>query len=269
MNDASSMPREFTCLVRGGRRPLAWATLITAIGVLLAACGGGGSKVATVARQGSSAAAASPSGSGSTTTATVLTMTSAKFGTILTDARGFVLYTYTADKPGGPGCHGPCLTLWPPLLLPGGAVDPIAGAGVAQLGTFTRPEGMQVTYQGLPLYTYLDDKQPGQITGQDVVDTGGVWLLATVGTTTAAPSGPASTSAPAAHGAVSGSPTTHAPLTNPPATQPPATQPPATQPPTTPAPTTPPPTTGPPATTPPTTVHTTPPTTAPGGGVSY
>ena len=43
------------------------------------------------------------------------------------------------------------------------------------LGTTTRTDGtVQVTYNGWPLYYYVKDKAPGDVTGQDV---GGVWYV--------------------------------------------------------------------------------------------
>ena len=35
-----------------------------------------------------------------------------------------------------------------------------------------RHSGIQVTYKGLPLYTFTEDKRPGQIKGQGVKDVG-------------------------------------------------------------------------------------------------
>ncbi|MFI5040856.1 MAG: hypothetical protein ACHQNA_03235 [Acidimicrobiales bacterium] len=267
MNDNTSIQPSTRRPARS-RRWLAWGALITTTGVVLAACGGGGSRIAGGA---TTSPAAPADASGATTSSTVLAMTSAKYGRILTDAKGFALYIYTADNPGGSGCTASCLVLWPPLLLPAGAAQPVPEAGVAQLASIGRPEGLQVTYQGHPLYTYLDDRQPAQVTGQDVVDSGGVWLLATVGSATAATPGTTSTSPPAAQPAAT---TPRAPTTSPAAAQPstgqpPATPPPATQPPGANPPTTLGPTTSAPTTTPPTTAATTPPTTAPGGGVSY
>ena len=52
-----------------------------------------------------------------------------------------------------------------------------AGDGVdaALLGTTTRKDGtMQVTYNGWPLYYYVKDPKPGDVTGQDV---GEVWYV--------------------------------------------------------------------------------------------
>ena len=269
------MPRPFTfhrTHAPGNRSLVSGALISVALVMVAAACGGGGTKVSSAAGQPATGAATnqgSPSGS---TPATVLKMTNANFGPILTNAKGFVLYTYTADKPGGVGCTGSCLKLWPPLLLPPGVTHPIAGPGVSGLGTFVRPEGTEVTYQGLPLYTYLPDTRPGQVTGQDVVDSGGTWILATIGSpaaaattapstasstnpTTAQPTvtSPAATRPPVTAAQPASPPTTHAAVTNPPATRPPVTSPPRT-----PAPTA-----------PPTTPKKAPPTTAPQGGPSY
>jgi predicted lipoprotein with Yx(FWY)xxD motif len=46
------------------------------------------------------------------------------------------------------------------------------------LGTTKRRGGRrQVTYNGHPLYYYVTDTQPGQITCQDVDEFGGTWLV--------------------------------------------------------------------------------------------
>ena len=54
---------------------------------------------------------------------------------------------------------------------------PQAGDGVdaSLLGTTTRKDGTtQVTYNGWPLYYYVKDQKPGDVTGQDVGD---VWYV--------------------------------------------------------------------------------------------
>jgi len=142
----------------------------------------------------------------------------AKYGVILTTPTGFALYTYTADHPGGPGCTGECLKFWPPLLLPAGITQPVAGPGISGLGTFARDGRLQVTFKGLPVYTYIADKQPGEVTGENVVDAGGKWLLAIV--TAAAPASESTPTTPPAT-------TKHAAAT-PPTTAPPTTAPPGT-----------------------------------------
>ena len=100
-------------------------------------------------------------------------------GDVLVDAKGMVLYRYTADKKGASACYTACLTLWPVLVSPSGG-QPIAGPGVSQpaLGVITRKDGKkQVTYDGWPLYTYFVDRAPGQATGQGVKDTLGIWYV--------------------------------------------------------------------------------------------
>jgi predicted lipoprotein with Yx(FWY)xxD motif len=145
----------------------------------------------------------------------VIRVSSAKFGPILADAKGLALYTATGDTASRSGCTGGCLTAWPPVLLPAGQAQPIAGPGVTGLGTFNRPEGVQVTYHGKLLYTWFKDTSPGQVTGQGVVDSGGTWFVATLMPASSIPAGATpSTPAPAV---------TQAPVT--PASTPPTTAP--------------------------------------------
>jgi predicted lipoprotein with Yx(FWY)xxD motif len=145
----------------------------------------------------------------------VISVSATKYGPILADAKGLALYWATGDTTSHSGCTGACLKYWPPLLLPAGQTQPIAGAGVTDLGTFARAEGTQVTYHGKQLYTWIGDSHPGQVTGQGVVDSGGTWYVATV---TAASTSPA-----AATPSTAAPPMTQAPVT--PASTPPTTAP--------------------------------------------
>ncbi len=182
---------------RGHRASLAGAPLLLAAGaMLLAACGGSTSSHSSTATQPTTQPATQPAGTqpsapspttgsapqaaANSTGPTVTTVRSAKFGPILVDAKGIALYTATGDTASHTGCTGTCLKFWPPLLLPAGQTQPSAGPGVTGLGTFTRAEGTQVTYHGKPLYTWVNDMRPGQVTGQGVVDSGGTWFVATV-----------------------------------------------------------------------------------------
>lgn len=102
-----------------------------------------------------------------------------KLGEILVDAKGMVLYRYTADRKDVSNCSASCLPLWP-ILSPGSDGRPAAGSGAAQraLGVMTRKDGkQQVTYDDWPLYTYIVDKAPGQTAGQGVKDAGGIWYV--------------------------------------------------------------------------------------------
>jgi predicted lipoprotein with Yx(FWY)xxD motif len=109
------------------------------------------------------------------TTATVKAAQNTTYGSLLVNSSGLTLYHLTSETKGAIKCTGACATLWPPLLVAGGAT-PSAGAGVtaAKLGTIKRPGGqIQVTYNGLPLYRYAPDKKSGQVLGEGV---GGVWF---------------------------------------------------------------------------------------------
>ena len=95
-----------------------------------------------------------------------------RFGTILFDGRGFVLYAFTHDPRGKSTCAGTCAKAWPPYLVKGA---PPKGK---LLGTTRRADGTrQVTYAGRPLYYYVGDRKPGQILCQNVTEFGGVWLV--------------------------------------------------------------------------------------------
>jgi len=98
----------------------------------------------------------------------------ATLGEFLVDGKGMTLYMYTKDEPNKSNCTGSCLENWPPLL----AVDsPAVGDGVdaSLLGSADLADGSKiVTYNGMPLYYWVNDMEPGQTTGQDV---GGVCYL--------------------------------------------------------------------------------------------
>jgi predicted lipoprotein with Yx(FWY)xxD motif len=79
------------------------------------------------------------------------------------------LYTFDKDVAGsgGSNCTGGCLANWPALTIAAGDT-PTGGAGVSgTLGTITRADNgaRQVTYNGLPLYFFINDKAPGDTLG--------------------------------------------------------------------------------------------------------
>ena len=148
------------------------------------------------------AATAAPTMPPAATTAPAAAMVAigkdAKLGEFLVDGKGMSLYLFTKDTPPTSSCYDKCATSWPPLLTTG---NPSAGAGVdaSKLGTTKRTDGsMQVTYNNWPLYYFAKDKNPGDVTGQDV---GQVWFLVTAaGEQVGSPAQPtaAPTTAPAA-----------------------------------------------------------------------
>jgi predicted lipoprotein with Yx(FWY)xxD motif len=98
-------------------------------------------------------------------------------GTILVDSKGRTIYLWVADKGTKSTCNGGCAVAWPPVLTTG---KPKAGKGVkaALLGTTKRQDGKtEVTYKGHPLYTFFEDKAPGDTTGQGSNGFGALWWV--------------------------------------------------------------------------------------------
>jgi predicted lipoprotein with Yx(FWY)xxD motif len=92
-------------------------------------------------------------------------------GAVLVDQDGAALYTPDEEADGTIHCTASCLSIWVPLAAPAG--DPTAADGVeGKLDTIKRPDGsMQVTHDGKPLYSFTEDTQPGQVTGDGFKDT--------------------------------------------------------------------------------------------------
>ena len=108
--------------------------------------------------------------------ASTLTAKSSRFGRVLFDGRGFVLYAFTRDPRGRSACSGACATAWPPYVATGKLS---AGAGVTRslLGTTRRRDGRrQVTYAGKPLYYYAHEGA-GQVLCHNVNLNGGFWWV--------------------------------------------------------------------------------------------
>jgi predicted lipoprotein with Yx(FWY)xxD motif len=106
-----------------------------------------------------------------------LTAKSSRFGKVLFDGRGFVLYAFTRDQRRS-ACYGACARAWPPYVAPKGTLNVGPGVKRSLLGTVRRTSGRrQVTYAGRPLYYYVGDTRAGQILCQDVVEYGGRWLI--------------------------------------------------------------------------------------------
>jgi predicted lipoprotein with Yx(FWY)xxD motif len=102
------------------------------------------------------------------------TLKTARIGSVdvLTNADGLTLYWFAPDTSTSSKCLGSCATYWPPVFG-----SPAAGPGVTgKLGTINRPGGgLQATYDGHPLYTYIGDRAPGQANGNDLDLNGGFW----------------------------------------------------------------------------------------------
>ena len=147
---------------------------------LLAGCGSSSSSKTST----ETSTAASGSGGESGVTVKTASIPSAG-GTVLVDSSGMTLYSLSAERNGKFICTGSCESTWHPLMASG------TPAGVGSLGTVKRPNGEeQVTYKGMPLYTFANDAKPGEAKGQGFKDVG-TWSAVT---TSASSGGGASTS---------------------------------------------------------------------------
>ena len=96
---------------------------------------------------------------------------------VVTNAKGFTLYSFAPDTATTSKCSGACAQIWPPLTGPVTAAQGVTG----KLGTITRSGGSkQATYDGHPLYTYIGDSAPGQAHGNNLNLNGGLWHEVTV-----------------------------------------------------------------------------------------
>ena len=146
-----------------------------AVAMSAAACSSSSSSGSAGAAPSSTPASASsaPASASSAAAASGALKTAQVSGvTVVTNAKGFTLYSFAPDTATTSKCNGACAQIWPPVT---GAVT--AGPGVTgKLGTITRSDGStQATYDGHPLYTYVADTAPGQATGNGVNANGGVW----------------------------------------------------------------------------------------------
>jgi predicted lipoprotein with Yx(FWY)xxD motif len=106
---------------------------------------------------------------------TTVAIAKTPIGRILVDNNGRTLYDFPPDHNGTSVCYGACAALWPPLTTTG---KPHAGRGVVAslLGTTRRSDGkLEVTYGGHPLYYYVADTKPGQLSGQGLIQFGAPW----------------------------------------------------------------------------------------------
>jgi predicted lipoprotein with Yx(FWY)xxD motif len=151
--------------------------------IALAACGGDEDSGTTPApaegaAQGSAAGDREASGGGAkdeTGSGTEVVLADSQYGPVLFGPEQRAIYLFDKESSDTSRCYGACAEAWPPVLTEG---SPEAGDGVDAklLGTTARDDGStQVTYDGRPLYYYVDDPR-GQILCHGVEEFGGVWL---------------------------------------------------------------------------------------------
>jgi len=97
----------------------------------------------------------------------IVTTSETSLGEILVNNSGMTLYSFDKDSNGKSVCNDGCAKAWPPLL---------ASSSTAEQGNYTkitRDDGTQQwAYKGMPLYGWVQDKKPGDVTGDKFK---GVW----------------------------------------------------------------------------------------------
>ena len=105
-------------------------------------------------------------------TGTALRTTTIGGTTVLTNAKGFTLYSFDPDTPASSKCYGSCAVYWPPVTGTTAAGQGLPG----KVTTIIRTDGSrQLAYNGHPLYTYIGDTAPGQARGNNLNLNGGLW----------------------------------------------------------------------------------------------
>jgi predicted lipoprotein with Yx(FWY)xxD motif len=127
----------------------------------LAGCGGGASNALPTTNDGRPA---------------TLGVASTDLGNVLVNRQGHTLYLFQRDSGTMSECTGACAVNWPPLQVHG---TPRVGSGAhrSDIGTTARSNGSsQLTYKSHPLYTFVNDKKPGDTNGEGIKAFGGSWF---------------------------------------------------------------------------------------------
>ena len=106
-----------------------------------------------------------------------LSSTSTTIGTVVADAKGWVLYRFNNDaaNPSKTTCYNDCAKKWPPV--PYNANYQLNGIDAKYVGKVQRTDGTyQLTIGGWPVYRYTGDGKPGDVYGQGA---GNVWYAVT------------------------------------------------------------------------------------------
>lgn len=145
---------------RSGTTRVSAAAIGAAALLLLTACGGSSGGQTTT----SSGAGGSSGGS--------LVQTRGGSG-VLVDKNGHTLYAADQESAGVIKCTGGCVSIWVPLQSAGDKLS-ATGVPVGKLGTVKRSDGTtQVTFDGMPLYTFTQDTSATSTAGDGVSDSFG------------------------------------------------------------------------------------------------
>ena len=167
-----------------------------AASLTLAACGSSSTSSGS-SSQASAPSASTTSSSSGGSGAVVKSASNPTLGaTVLVDAQGMTVYSLSGEQNGKWICTSTaCTGIWHPVAAPSSGTP---SGSVGSLGTIKRPDGtMQVTYKGMPLYTFASDTKPGDAKGQGIKDVG-TWKAVTISSHTPS-SAPAATAPATTH----------------------------------------------------------------------
>ncbi|HET7303412.1 MAG TPA: hypothetical protein VFJ12_02540 [Segeticoccus sp.] len=153
-----------------------WIGVLAAGPVLaLAACGSSGGSASAGGNTSSSTPAPTTHAAKVASHGSGLHVANSSLGRIVVDGSGMTLYLLTSDKPNDSRCNAACLHYWP--LVPASQGAHARGV-TAKVSSTKATDGKQlVTVGGWPLYTYVQDHSPGDVTGQGLKSFGGVWYV--------------------------------------------------------------------------------------------
>lgn len=100
-----------------------------------------------------------------------------RIGTILVNPRGETLYAFTRDSRNHNTCASMrgCESVWP-IMGVRGTLRAGSGVNHSLLGTIRVGSSRQVTYAGHPLYGYVGNSGPGDVSYVGARSFGGSWL---------------------------------------------------------------------------------------------
>lgn len=162
----------------------AYAGVLLAVSVALAAGGCGSDDGSTAAAGAGETTQSSPANSKPKKKEPKITVVNSTgvvgalgTGWALVTSKWFPLYEFSRDKGKTSTCYGACAKQWPPLLT-NGRKNLYVGAGASErsLGTTKRKGGaIQVAYAGHPVYSYVGDTRRWHAKGEGVRAFGGVF----------------------------------------------------------------------------------------------
>ncbi|HEX7609455.1 MAG TPA: hypothetical protein VF380_02170 [Solirubrobacteraceae bacterium] len=162
-----------------------------AVSLTLAACGSSSSSSKSSSEASGAPATTAASSSGEAAAVVKSAANSTLGTTVLVNSSGMTLYSLSGEQGGKFICtSSACLQVWHPLTVSSGTPS----GSVGSLATVKRSDGtVQVTYKGMPLYTFAADQSAGEAKGQGLKDVG-TWTAVTVSAGSGAPTSKTTTS---------------------------------------------------------------------------